>query len=173
MCVRAHLFLSAQLASVFALARRNAPSVIFLDEIDSLCPKRDESSDEMQKRVVASLLTLMDGATGEAAGVDSSGGGSSASSVDDRVVVIGATNRPDALDTALRRAGRFDREMEIGIPNESKRLDILRRMIKKMPHALSDKEVRSHAQRGQTLFDLESLTCVCCGVFFRWHKLRL
>jgi AAA family ATPase len=125
-----------QLSSVFALARRHAPSIIFLDEIDSLCPKRDESTDELQKRIVASLLTLMDG-------ISSGGGGDggSQSSVDDRVLVIGATNRPDALDTALRRAGRFDREMEIGIPNETKRLDILQRMIKNMPHTMTEGEV--------------------------------
>lgn len=88
----------------------------------------------MQKRIVASLLTLMDGLSSSASGA--------ASAVDDRVLVIGATNRPDALDTALRRAGRFDREMEIGIPNESKRRDILTRMLKNMPHDLSEQQVR-------------------------------
>lgn len=88
----------------------------------------------MQKRVVASLLTLMDGlSTAPASG---------RSSVGERVLVIGATNRPDALDTAMRRAGRFDREIEIGIPNENKRQDILQRMIKHMPHTLTEAEVR-------------------------------
>jgi SpoVK/Ycf46/Vps4 family AAA+-type ATPase len=136
-----------QLVALFATARANAPSIIFLDELDSLCPKRDDSSDEMQKRVVASLLTLMDGlsdAPGEAAGANGT--------VGDRVLVIGATNRPDALDTAMRRAGRFDREIEIGIPNENKRLDILQRMSKHMPHTLTEAEVsqyqRYHSRRG-------------------------
>ena len=139
-----------QLASVFALARRHAPSIIFLDELDSLCPKRDESSDELQKRIVASLLTLMDGLSSSSS---SGGEGGSQSSVDDRVLVIGATNRPDALDTAMRRAGRFDREMEIGIPNEPKRLDILARMIRNMPHSLSQQEVRStrHMRRAKCI----------------------
>ena len=89
----------------------------------------------MQKRIVASLLTLMDGLSSSASGA--------ASSTDDRVLVIGATNRPDALDTALRRAGRFDREMEIGIPNEPKRRDILQRMMRNMPHDLDEPQVRS------------------------------
>lgn len=90
----------------------------------------------MQKRIVASLLTLMDG-------LSSSASGAAASSIDDRVLVIGATNRPDALDTALRRAGRFDREMEIGIPSEPKRRDILQRMMRNMPHDLDEQQVRS------------------------------
>lgn len=122
-----------KLGEVFAQARRNAPSIIFIDEIDSLCPKRDENSDELQKRVVASLLTLMDG--------------SAAAETNHRVMVIGATNRPDSIDTAMRRAGRFDRELEIGIPNESKRFDILRKMIRNMPHCLTEKEVREHAHQ--------------------------
>jgi SpoVK/Ycf46/Vps4 family AAA+-type ATPase len=84
---------------VFDEAKKNSPAIIFIDEIDALCPKRDDSVNEMEKRVVASLLTLMDGAD-EAAS---------------RFVVIGATNRPHALDPALRRPGRFDKEVEIGL----------------------------------------------------------
>lgn len=122
-----------KLGAVFAAARRHAPSIIFIDEIDSLCPKRDEHSDELQKRIVASLLTLMDG--------------SGAADTNARVMVIGATNRPDSIDTAMRRAGRFDRELEIGIPNESKRLDILSKMIRNMPHSLTEKEVRKGTLR--------------------------
>lgn len=93
---------------VFKEAQENAPSVIFIDEIDSIAPKRDEVSGEVERRVVAQLLALMDG-------LESRG----------KVVVIGATNRPNALDPALRRPGRFDREIEIGIPDTDARREIL------------------------------------------------
>ncbi len=93
---------------VFKEAQENAPSIIFIDEIDSIAPKRDEVQGEVERRVVAQLLALMDG-------LESRG----------KVVVIGATNRPNALDPALRRPGRFDREIEIGIPDREARKEIL------------------------------------------------
>ncbi len=96
------------LREIFKEAQDNAPSIIFIDEIDSIAPKRDEVSGEVERRVVAQLLALMDG-------LESRG----------KVVVIGATNRPNALDPALRRPGRFDREIEIGIPGKNARKEIL------------------------------------------------
>ncbi|KAJ7363282.1 spermatogenesis associated protein 5 [Desmophyllum pertusum] len=95
-----------------------APSIVFIDELDALCPKRDKVQNEFEKRVVATLLTLMDGAD-------------SASFSSGHVIVLAATNRPDALDPALRRPGRLDREIEIGIPNASDREDILRNASQK------------------------------------------
>src|SRR5215210_3595255 len=97
-----------RLREVFKEAEENAPSIIFIDEIDSIAPKREEVSGDVEKRVVSQLLTLMDG-------IKSRG----------KLVVIGATNRPNAIDPALRRPGRFDREIDIGIPDEQGRLDIL------------------------------------------------
>ena len=105
-----------RLRTIFKEAGENAPSIIFIDEIDSIAPKRDEVSGETERRVVAQLLALMDG-------LESRG----------KVVVIGATNRPNALDPALRRPGRFDREIEIGIPSKKGRLDILQIHTKGMP----------------------------------------
>ncbi len=96
------------LREIFKEAQENAPSIIFIDEIDSIAPKRDEVTGEVERRVVAQLLALMDG-------LESRG----------KVVVIGATNRPNALDPALRRPGRFDREIEIGIPDRKARKEIL------------------------------------------------
>jgi len=105
-----------RLRQIFKEAQEKAPSIIFIDEIDSIAPKREEVSGEMEKRIVSQLLTLMDGL--EARG---------------KVVVIGATNRPDSLDPALRRPGRFDREIEIGIPDEKSRLEILHIHTRGMP----------------------------------------
>ncbi len=101
---------------VFTQAEENAPSIIFIDEIDSIAPKRDEVSGELEKRIVSQLLTLMDG-------MKSRG----------KVVVIAATNRPDSIDPALRRPGRFDREIEIGIPDDEGRFDILSIHTRGMP----------------------------------------
>lgn len=114
-----------KLRDLFDEAIERAPTVIFIDEIDALCPKRDEAPSELEKRVVTTLLTLMDGATTE----------------NNRVVVIGATNRPNALDEALRRPGRFDREVEIGIPTAEARLSIFTTIMNKIPHQLSDEEL--------------------------------
>ena len=104
------------LRRVFERAKREEPCIIFIDEIDSIVPKRDDVYGEVEKRVVAQLLTLMDGFNKR-----------------DRVVVIAATNRPDSIDPALRRPGRLDREIEIGIPNQEGRLAILEIHTKKMP----------------------------------------
>ncbi len=105
-----------RLREIFKQAEENAPSIIFIDEIDSIAPKRDEVTGETERRVVAQLLALMDG-------LESRG----------KVVVIGATNRPNALDAALRRPGRFDREIEIGIPDRGSRLEILQIHTRGMP----------------------------------------
>jgi transitional endoplasmic reticulum ATPase len=105
-----------RLRQVFKLAQENAPSIIFIDEVDAIAPKREEVSGEVEKRVVSQLLTLMDG-------LESRG----------QVVVIAATNRPNAVDPALRRPGRFDREIEIGIPDRRGRLEILQIHTRNMP----------------------------------------
>ena len=105
-----------RIRDIFKQAEENAPSIIFIDEIDSIAPKRDEVSGELEKRIVSQLLTLMDG-------MKSRG----------KVVVIAATNRPDSLDPALRRPGRLDREIEIGIPDTEGRFDILSIHTRGMP----------------------------------------
>ncbi len=104
------------LRNVFKDAQQNAPSIIFIDEIDAIAPAREEVSGEVEKRVVSQLLTLMDGL--EARG---------------EVVVIAATNRPEALDPALRRPGRFDREIQIGVPDRAGRKEILQIHTRGMP----------------------------------------
>ncbi len=104
------------LRGIFKQAEENAPSIIFIDELDSIAPKREEVSGEVERRVVAQLLALMDGLQGRG-----------------KVVVIGATNRPNALDEALRRPGRFDREIEIGVPDRDGRLEILQIHTRGMP----------------------------------------
>ena len=105
-----------RIREIFTQAEENAPSIVFIDEIDSIAPKRDEVSGEVEKRIVSQLLTLMDG-------IKSRG----------KVVVIAATNRPDSIDPALRRPGRFDREIEIGIPDDEGRFDILSIHTRGMP----------------------------------------
>ncbi|MEO2154785.1 MAG: CDC48 family AAA ATPase, partial [Nanoarchaeota archaeon] len=105
-----------KLRKIFEEAEKNAPSIIFIDEIDAIAPRRDEAQGEVEKRLVAQLLTLMDG-------LKSRG----------KVIVIAATNRPDSIDPALRRPGRFDREIEIGVPNEKGRLEILRIHTRNVP----------------------------------------
>ncbi len=105
-----------RLRKIFEEAEKNAPSIIFIDEIDSIAPKREEVVGEVEKRVVAQLLALMDG-------LKSRG----------KVIVIAATNRPNALDPALRRPGRFDREIELGVPDKKGRLEILKIHTRGMP----------------------------------------
>ncbi len=105
-----------QLRQKFEEAEKNAPAIIFIDEIDSIAPKRGETQGETERRIVAQLLTLMDG-------MKSRG----------RVIVIATTNRPDSIDEALRRGGRFDREIEIGVPDKEGRLQILKIHTKNMP----------------------------------------
>ncbi len=114
-----------KLREIFKEAEENAPSIIFIDEIDSIAPKRDGVSGEEERRIVAQLLSLMDG-------LNSRG----------KVVVIGATNRPNAIDEALRRPGRFDRELEIAIPDRDGRLEILQIHTRGMP--LEDEIGRAH-----------------------------
>ncbi|MEE9174909.1 MAG: CDC48 family AAA ATPase [Thermodesulfobacteriota bacterium] len=106
----------ARLREIFDIATRNQPSIIFLDELDAIAPKRDKVSGDVEKRIVAQLLSLMDG-------------------LKDRgnIVVIGATNRPSALDPALRRPGRFDREVSLDVPNRNGRLQILEVHSRGMP----------------------------------------
>jgi transitional endoplasmic reticulum ATPase len=127
---------------VFKEAEENAPSIIFIDEIDSIAPKREEVSGDVEKRVVSQLLTLMDG-------IKSRG----------KLVVIGATNRPDALDPALRRPGRFDREIEIGIPDDKGRLEVLQIHTRGMP-LTKDVQLESIARvtHGFAGADLEALS---------------
>src|SRR5918992_233745 len=107
-----------RLRNVFQEAEKNAPSIIFIDELDSIAPKREEVSGEVERRIVAQLLSLMDGLKARG-----------------KVVVIGATNRINAIDPALRRPGRFDREIEIGVPDRDGRLDILQIHTRGMPLA--------------------------------------
>src|SRR5262249_60407673 len=106
----------AHLRDVFQRADQNAPSIIFIDEIDSIAPKREEVTGEVERRVVSQLLSVMDGL--EARG---------------KVIVIAATNRTNALDAALRRPGRFDREIEIRVPDKRGRLEILQIHTHNMP----------------------------------------
>jgi transitional endoplasmic reticulum ATPase len=105
-----------RLRDIFKQAEENSPSIIFIDEIDSIAPKREEVTGEVEKRIVSQLLTLMDG-------MKSRG----------KVIVIAATNRPDSIDPALRRPGRFDREIEIGIPDQQGRREILNIHTRGMP----------------------------------------
>ncbi|NIM25019.1 MAG: CDC48 family AAA ATPase [Nitrososphaeria archaeon] len=131
----------AKLRDIFKEAKDNSPSIIFIDEIDAIAPKREEAYGDVEKRVVAQLLALMDG-------------------LNDRgnVIVLGATNRPDSIDPALRRPGRFDREFEISVPNEDGRLEILLIHTRGMPVAeeidLKDLAAELH---GYTGADIKSL----------------
>ncbi|XXG84807.1 hypothetical protein AAC387_Pa11g0032 [Persea americana] len=105
----------SNLRKAFQEAEKNAPSIIFIDEIDSIAPKREKTNGEVEGRIVSQLLTLMDGLKSRA-----------------HVIVIGATNRPNSIDPALRRFGRFDREIDIGVPDEVGRLEVLRIHTKNM-----------------------------------------
>jgi transitional endoplasmic reticulum ATPase len=105
----------SNLRKAFEAAEKNAPAILFIDEIDSIAPKRDKAGGEVERRVVSQLLTLMDGIKPTS-----------------NVVVIAATNRPNSIDPALRRFGRFDRELDIGVPDEHGRLEILRIKTKTM-----------------------------------------
>jgi transitional endoplasmic reticulum ATPase len=114
----------ARLREIFQQAQQNAPSIIFIDELDAIAPKREEVTGEVERRVVAQLLALMDGLSGRG-----------------NVIVIGATNRPGALDQALRRPGRFDREIEIGVPDKKGRYEVIQIHTRGMPlHGLEKPE---------------------------------
>ena len=131
-----------QLREVFERAKSTAPSIIFIDEIDSLAPKRDNVYGELEKRIVAQLLTLMDGMSSDR----------------NDVVVIAATNREDAIDPALRRPGRFDREIEIGVPDKNGRSEILGVHLRGMPLADDvDIEKLAASTQGFVGADLASL----------------
>ena len=131
----------AKLREIFQQAHKNAPSIILIDELDSIAPKREEVTGEVEKRVVAQLLSLMDGLTGRG-----------------NVIVIGATNRPNALDPALRRPGRFDREIEIGTPDKRGRHEILLIHSRGMPLARDvDLKVLAERTHGYTGADLAAL----------------
>ena len=131
----------AKLREIFQHAQQNAPSIILIDELDSIAPKREEVTGEVERRVVAQLLALMDGLSGRG-----------------NVIVIGATNRPNAVDPALRRPGRFDREIEIGIPDKRGRHEILLIHSRGMPIA-GDVDLKVLAERthGYTGADLAAL----------------
>ncbi len=130
-----------QLREVFEEAQENAPAIIFMDELDSIAPKREEAGGDVERRVVAQLLSLMDG-------LEERG----------QVVVIGATNRVDAIDPALRRGGRFDREIEIGVPDRDGRKEILQVHTRNMPLADGiDLDMYAENTHGFVGADLESL----------------
>ena len=131
----------AKLREVFEEAARHAPAILFIDEIDAVAPKRTDVAGEVEKRVVAQLLSLMDGFVARG-----------------QVIVIGATNIPEVLDPALRRPGRFDREIEIGVPNTQARLQILRIHTRAMPLApdVDLREIAEHSH-GFVGADLEAL----------------
>jgi transitional endoplasmic reticulum ATPase len=131
----------ARLREIFQQSQQNAPSIIFIDELDAIAPKREEVTGEVERRVVAQLLALMDGLAGRG-----------------NVIVIGATNRPGALDPALRRPGRFDREIEIGVPDKQGRHEILQIHTRGMPLA-HDVDLKKLAEltHGYTGADLSAL----------------
>ncbi|WP_277553033.1 CDC48 family AAA ATPase [Halobaculum limi] len=130
-----------QLREVFEEAAENAPAIVFMDELDSIAPKREEAGGDVERRVVAQLLSLMDG-------LEERG----------EVVVIGATNRVDAIDPALRRGGRFDREIEIGVPDREGRKEILQVHTRNMPLS-DDIDIDEYAEttHGFVGADIESL----------------
>ncbi|KAI0317871.1 AAA family ATPase [Amylostereum chailletii] len=123
----------ASLRRVFTEARAKAPCIVVLDEVDAICPRREDSAGgEVEKRVVATLLTEMDGVEAEE---------------DVKVVVVATTNRPNAIDPALRRPGRFDREIEIGIPDVEARISIMNVLLANTPHSVTPEELRAVSSR--------------------------
>ncbi len=130
-----------RLREIFKEAEENAPSIIFIDEIDAIAPRRDEVAGEVERRVVAQLLALMDGLSSRG-----------------QVIVIAATNRPNAVDPALRRPGRFDREIEVPLPDKQGRLEILQIHTRHMPLADDvDLEMLADMTKGYTGADLAAL----------------
>jgi transitional endoplasmic reticulum ATPase len=131
-----------KLRTIFKDAEENAPTIIFMDEIDAIAPKREEVTGEVERRMVSQLLTLMDGLKARG-----------------KVIVIGATNRPNSIDPALRRPGRFDREIELGIPDRDARKEIMQIHTRSMP---LEKDVNldeiANITHGYTGADLSSLT---------------
>ena len=135
-----------KLRSIFKDAEDNAPSIIFMDELDAIAPKREEATGEVERRMVSQLLTLLDGLKARG-----------------KVIVIGATNRPNSIDPALRRPGRFDREIEIGVPDRKARLEILQIHARNMPIDEKDNkdgrliEELANITHGYTGADIQSL----------------
>jgi transitional endoplasmic reticulum ATPase len=131
----------AKLRELFERARKQAPAIVFIDEIDAIAARRDQVQGEVEKRIVAQLLTLLDGLDGRG-----------------QIIVIGATNLPQVLDPALRRPGRFDRELLISLPSESARRSILRVHTRSMPLAADvDLDEISRETRGYSGADLKAL----------------
>jgi transitional endoplasmic reticulum ATPase len=131
----------ARLREIFQQAQQNAPSIIFVDELDAIAPKREDVTGEVERRVVAQMLALMDGLSGRG-----------------NVIVIGATNRPGALDPALRRPGRFDREIEISVPDKKGRHEVLQIHTRGMPLSADvDLNKLSAMTHGYTGADLSAL----------------
>ena len=131
----------AKLRDIFKEAKENSPSIIFIDEIDAIAPKREEAYGDVEKRVVAQLLALMDGLTERG-----------------NVIVLGATNRPNSVDPALRRPGRFDREMEISVPNADGRLEVMHIHTRGMPISKdTNLKILSSELNGYTGADMKSL----------------
>ena len=132
----------ARLRKMFEQAQKNSPSIVFIDELDAIAPKREEVTGEVERRVVAQLLALMDGLAGRG-----------------NVIVIGATNRVNALDPAIRRPGRFDREVEIGVPDKKGRYEILQIHTRGMPLKEKDVDLTKLAEmtHGYTGADLAAL----------------
>ncbi|XP_056625133.1 ribosome biogenesis protein SPATA5 isoform X2 [Triplophysa dalaica] len=145
----------ARLRQIFTEASQRQPAIIFIDELDALCPKREGAQNEVEKRLVATLLTLMDGIGSE---------GHSG-----QLLVLGATNRPQALDPALRRPGRFDKELEIGVPDAAGRKEILQKQLSSMPCDISSGELQelADAAHGYVGADLAAV-CKEAGL----HALR-
>ena len=132
----------ARLREIFQKAQETAPSIIFIDELDAIAPKREEVTGEVERRVVAQLLSLMDGMGARG-----------------NIIVIGATNRPNAIDPALRRPGRFDREIEIGVPDKAGRYEILQIHSRNMPLAQDvDLKRLSEITHGYTGADVSALS---------------
>lgn len=134
----------ANLRDIFSEAKRKEPSIIFIDQIDILCPKCQDNSLEIERRVLSTLLTLMDDLNNDTTA---------------RVFVIGVTNQPDFMDESLKRAGRFDREIEIGFPNSGERFKILTKLLNEMKHSLTSEEIKEIADKlhGYTGADLDKL----------------
>ena len=130
-----------RLRMIFKEANEKAPSIIFMDEIDAIAPKREEATNEVERRMVSQLLTLMDGISKRG-----------------QVIVLAATNRPEAIDPALRRPGRFDREIEIGVPDRNARKEILQIHTRNMPLAKDvDLDELANITHGYTGADLSAL----------------
>ncbi|KAF8102067.1 hypothetical protein N665_0201s0356 [Sinapis alba] len=142
------------LEEVFRSASNATPAVVFIDDLDAIAPTREEGGEELSQRMVATLLNLMDGI-----------------SRSDGVVVIAATNRPNSIEPALRRPGRLDREIEIGVPSSAQRFDILQTILSGMRHSLSDTQLEQLAvgTHGFVGADLSALCCEAAFVCLRKH----